>query len=98
MTEATVERMTAWQCVGCGRIEDTRPCIGVCRDRKVNFVYAEEHDRVLDELRQARACAAALAAVVHQLAHITPRAGQWESTYRILQARARHALEASRPA
>jgi hypothetical protein len=104
MTGAMIERMTAWQCVGCGRIEDTQPCIGVCRDRKVNFVYAEEYDRLQAELARLSSRAAALGAVVREIAHMTPREGQWERTYRVLQARARCALEAcnaggqSRPA
>ena len=30
----------AWQCIGCGRIEAPQPCLGICEDRKVEFVYA----------------------------------------------------------
>ena len=59
MTGAMIERMTAWQCVGCGRIEDAQPCIGVCKDRKINFVYAEEYDWVLAELARISSVAAA---------------------------------------
>lgn len=87
------ERITAWQCIGCGRVEGPQPCIGVCQDRKVEFVYASEHDRVRSELARARAETEALAALVRQIAHTTPRNGEWEQTYRALQARARHALE-----
>ena len=29
----------AWRCIGCGRIEAQRPCIGVCEDRKVRLVF-----------------------------------------------------------
>ena len=35
----------AWQCIGCGKIEAPQTCIGVCRDRKVAFVYAEDHEQ-----------------------------------------------------
>lgn len=93
MTAVMVERMTAWQCTGCGRIEDAQPCIGVCKDRKVNFVYAEEYDRLLAELARMSSRTATLGAVVREIAHMTPREGQWECTYRVLQVRARRALE-----
>jgi len=86
------ERMTAWQCIGCGRIEGAQPCIGVCQDRKVDFVYASNHDEVLAQLAIARRQTEALATVVRQLAGTTPRDGGWERSYRALQARARGAL------
>ena len=35
----------------------------------------------------------AVIVVLRQLGHTTPRAGEWERTYRALQARARHALD-----
>ena len=38
----------------------------------------------------------ALAALVRQIAHTTPRNGEWEQTYRALQARALRALERCR--
>lgn len=37
------ETVKAWQCIGCGEIEAPQTCIGVCQDRKVDFVYASEH-------------------------------------------------------
>ncbi len=88
------ERVTAWQCIGCGRIEGPQPCIGVCQDRKTDFVYASEHDAVLAQLARSRGQVQALAALVRQLAHTTPREGGWERTYRALQARAEQALAA----
>jgi len=88
------ERVTAWQCIGCGRIEGAQPCIGICEDRRVDFVYASDHDDALARLTRARRQAEALAALVRQLAHTTPIAGEWERTYRALQARARRTLEA----
>ncbi|MBI4196004.1 MAG: hypothetical protein HY526_13105 [Betaproteobacteria bacterium] len=87
------ERVTAWQCIGCGRIEGAQPCIGICQDRKVDFVYASDHDEALAQLALARSQAEALAALVRQFAHTTPREGEWERTYRALQERARRTLE-----
>jgi hypothetical protein len=87
-------RLTAWQCIGCGRIEGAQPCIGICQDRKVDFVYAANYDEALAQLARARAEAKALAALVRQLAVTTPREGECERTYRALQERAREALRA----
>ena len=75
----SAERIKAWQCVGCGRIEGAQPCIGICQDRAAYFVYAEDYDR--------------LEALVRQIASVTPRDGEWERTYRALQQRARKLLE-----
>jgi len=80
-----VERIPAWQCIGCGRIEAAQPCIGVCRDRKAEFVDAADYDRLAAE-------AAALRKVAREIAAITPRAGEWERSYKALQARARRIL------
>ncbi|MCC6535698.1 MAG: hypothetical protein IT531_24365 [Burkholderiales bacterium] len=47
----------AWQCIGCGRIEAPQNCIGVCQDRKVQFVYAGDYEqarRALAQLAQNR--------------------------------------------
>ena len=89
------ERITAWQCIGCGRIECEQPCIGICEDRRTQFVYAADHDAVLAQMERLRQQAEALAMVVRQIACITPREGQCERAWRVLQARARQALEAS---
>jgi len=92
--DAMSERVTAWQCIGCGRIEGAQPCVGICQDRKTDFVYASEHDEVLAQLANARQRAEALAVLVRQIAYTTPREAGWERTYRALQARARQALGA----
>jgi hypothetical protein len=88
-----IKRITAWQCIGCGRIEGAQPCVGICEDRRTDFVYASDHDEALTRLTLARRRTEALAAVVRQLAHTTPRDGECERTYRALQARARQALQ-----
>jgi hypothetical protein len=75
----SAERIKAWQCIGCGRLEGHQPCIGICQDRPTELVYAEEYDR--------------LESLVRQLATVTPRDGEWERTYRALQQRARNLLD-----
>jgi hypothetical protein len=88
------ERITAWQCIGCGRVEGPQPCIGVCQDRKTEFVYAADYDAVLAQLSRARGQARELAALLSQLAYTMPREGGWERTYRAMQLRAKQALTA----
>lgn len=84
----------AWQCIGCGKIEAPQQCIGICQDRKVELVYAFEHEAAVARLREAEQRAEALEAVLRQLAGTTPRTGEWERSYRALQERARRALSA----
>jgi hypothetical protein len=88
----------AWQCIGCGRIEAAQNCIGICEDRKVEFVYASEHEQALAELRAARQQLDALLAFVRRLAWTTPREGEWEPSYRALQRDARRLLDLERAA
>ncbi len=84
----------AWQCIGCGRIEAPQTCIGVCQDRKVEFVYAFEHEEALAQLDIARRRANALEALVRRLACTNPRNGGWETTYRTMQEQARSIFSA----
>lgn len=79
------ERIKAWQCIGCGKIEAPRPCIGVCQDRPVELVDARTCDA-------AFARVTALEGLLRQLALTTPRDGEWERSYRALQQRARQLL------
>ena len=103
MSEPLESRVfTVWQCVGCGRIDGPQPCIGVCQDRKAELVYASEYEAMLERAETAeakaavaRADAARLQALVRRLAWTTPRAGEWERSYRELQAEARRALAPS---
>ena len=88
-TREPIEPVRAWQCIGCGNIEAPQTCIGICQYRKVEFVYASDHERALAALEaRARRCEQ----LVRQLAYSTPRAGDWERSYRALQERARALL------
>lgn len=77
--------MKAWQCIGCGRLEGPQNCIGVCRDRKVELVYASELAEAEGRLEAARDDIAALRAFLLKLAGTRPRDGQWERSWRWLQ-------------
>jgi len=88
------DTLKAWECIGCGRLESSQPCVGVCRDRPVELVYAHEYARVLEELRLARERSTALEAVVRHLAWTSPRPGRCEETLAALRVRARALLAA----
>ena len=89
-----LQPVKAWQCIGCGSIEAPQTCIGICQHRKVEFVYAAEHEQAL---ARVEARAARLEQLVRQLALATPRAGDWERSYRALQQRARALLASHQP-
>jgi hypothetical protein len=84
------ERVEAWQCIGCGRIEKPETCVGVCDFRKIELVYGFEHE---EAIAAGRARVARLESIVRSLARITPREGEWERSYRALQGEAREALK-----
>ncbi len=86
------ETIRGWQCIGCGRVEAPQNCIGVCRDRKVELVYASELAEAEGRLAGARDELAALRAFALKLAGTRPRDGQWEKSLRSFQDEARALL------
>jgi len=84
--------ITAWQCIGCGRLEAPQQCVGICQDRKVELVAATDFADTLAEAEALRDRVAELERVVRQLAVVTPRNDQWQRTYESLQRRARAVL------
>jgi len=90
--EMVSEVFKVWQCIGCGRIDGPQPCVGVCQDRKAELVYASEYEEAFWRAEKAEERVATLEAFVRRLAWTTPRAGEWERSYRGLQEDARRAL------
>jgi hypothetical protein len=84
--------ITAWLCIGCGRLEAPQTCIGVCQDRKVELVSAADYAEVRGALDDANERVAALEALVARLAHVTPREDAWQRSYLGLQREARKLL------
>ncbi len=84
-----VERVKAWQCIGCGRIEAPQTCVGVCQYGKIEMVYAGEHEEAMAKLR---AQSERFEALARRIAGITPRAGECERTWKALQEDARRLL------
>jgi hypothetical protein len=79
------EVIEAWQCAGCRRIDAPRPCIGVCRDRRVRRVAAAELDGLSVRIEALEQQQARLAGFVATLAHVFPRPDGWERSFRELQ-------------
>jgi hypothetical protein len=75
------ETITAWRCIGCGRLEAPANCIGVCQDRKMELVGARDYGEALVQLEKAYDRIAKLEAVVAKLAPTTPREGAWKDSY-----------------
>jgi|SRR5581483_5867415 len=86
------DSFSAWRCVGCGRVEAPQTCIGVCQDRRVELVFADEHRDTERALAQATRERDALASLVRRLAFSVPRGDAWERSYRSLQQQARALL------
>lgn len=86
MASHVAERIQGWRCIGCGKVDAPRPCVGICQDRKVELVDAADYDAL-----QARV--SELEAALALIARITPREDALMASWRALQARARRLLD-----
>jgi hypothetical protein len=80
-----VDTLKVWECIGCGRIDHPQPCVGICQDRRAEYVRASDYSK-------AEARIAALESVLRRIAFTTPRAGECERTWLALQRDARALL------
>ena len=87
MASRVAERILGWRCIGCGKVDAPRPCVGVCQDRKVELVDAADYDALLARTRE-------LEAALALIARITPRADALAASWQALQERARKLLDA----
>lgn len=85
MAAGDIERIAGWRCIGCGKVDAPRPCVGVCQDRKVELVDAADYDVLLARVRE-------LEAALALIARVTPREGALPASWRALQERARALL------
>lgn len=81
-----VETIEAWKCVGCGRLQAERACIGVCTDKRVELVEAADYAALAWRVEE-------LEAALALIARVTPRPGALEASWIALQARARALLD-----
>jgi len=85
---APVQTLKVWQCVGCGRIDHPRPCVGICRDEKAEYVAASDYAQAAERIE-------ALEGLLRRIAFTTPRAGEFDAAWRALQGEARRLLGAT---
>ncbi len=83
------EIIDAWRCIGCGRVEAARPCVGICQDRRVRLVEAEDYEAAVE---RARIAADALALVM-RLARTQPRQERWRDSFVAFRDQARRLLD-----
>ncbi len=85
----------ALECIGCGKLEGPRPCIGICQDRIVDLVYASEYKQAVARAELLQEQGKAFERLAKQLAWTTPRNGEWERSFRTLQEQARRVLSSA---
>lgn len=86
------EVIQGWQCIGCGRIEAQRPCVGICQDRAAHFVDAEDYWRLAEQSLGDANSLRQLQEFLRRLAHTMPRDGAWEHSYLAFQSEAARLL------
>ena len=79
------ERIQGWRCIGCGKIDAPQPCIGVCQDRKVELVAAEDYAELAWRVAQ-------LEEALALIARVDPKPDRLQESWDALQARARALL------
>ncbi len=88
----SVEVIEGWRCIGCGKVEAPRPCIGICQDRRASFVELDNFVAALERAEASEARAAALANIVRLVATTRAKPGGEETTLTALRNRAQAAL------
>jgi hypothetical protein len=89
-----VERIGAWRCIGCGKVDAPQTCIGICQDRRVELVDAADYDQLAAEREQLRAQCATMTALLHRIVRTTPREHDAMRTWHAFQRDARRSLAA----
>ena len=84
--------VVVWRCPDCGGLDAPQPCIGVCIWRPSAWVDAARYELERSRAAADREAERSLAGLLGRLAFATPRAGQWERSWRALQAQARRIL------
>ena len=85
-----IETIEGWRCIGCGKVEAPRPCIGVCTDKRVELVLAEDYAALalrVEQLEEALAL----------IARTTPKPERLADSWAALQTRAKRLLDEAQP-
>lgn len=81
-----VQTIEAWKCVGCGRLQADRPCIGVCTDKRVELIEATDCAELIWRIEQ-------LESVLGLIARVTPKPEALAENWQALQVRASALLD-----
>ena len=87
------EIIEAFQCMGCGRIDVPRECIGICQDRLMKIVAAGDYLAAVERARSAEREVEAMRTLLRQIAHVSPDDDRWQETLEAFQLRARALLK-----
>ena len=88
----SVEVIDGWRCIGCGRVEASRPCLGICQDRRARLVELSALVEAIDEAQALEARLAKLTDFVRIVATTRAKPGAEDQTLSALRARAQEAL------
>ena len=86
------EPATTWWCPECGGIDAPQPCLGICIWRPIEWVNLAVYERERERALADREAEVRVRRLLRQIASITPRDGQWQRTWRLLQAEAQQTL------
>lgn len=89
-----IEVIEGWRCIGCGRVEASRPCIGVCQDRRTRLVELGDFVAAVECAENSEARVSELESFVRLIATTRAKPGGVEASLAALQMRAQ-ALVAS---
>lgn len=87
-----IEIIEGWRCIGCGRVEASRPCLGICQDRRARLVELDNLVAALGRAETSDACASALTHFVRLVATTRAKPGGEEATLTALRIRAQALL------
>ena len=87
-----IEVIECWRCIGCGRVEASRPCVGICQDRRARLVELDNLVAAIERAETSEARASALTDFVRLVATIRAKPGRAEATLTALQSRAQAVL------
>ncbi len=88
----SVEVIDGWRCIGCGRVEASRPCVGICQDRRARLVELDNFVAALERAESSEARVSALESFARLVAATRAKPGGAEATLAALQTRARTML------
>ncbi len=89
------ETMIVWRCQDCGGVDAPQECIDVCIWGPADWVDAASYESQRSRAAGDREVEQSLAALLRRFTFATPRAGQWERSWRAIQSQARLALRSA---